>query len=48
MARYHDIDSDTRGPDALAAFLKMKKEEIFPITWDIRQLAINLCVSSCV
>lgn len=41
MARYHDVDSDTRGPDALAAFLKMKKEEVFPIAWDIRQLAIG-------
>jgi hypothetical protein len=38
MARYHDFDSSERGPDALAAFLKMKKEEIFPIAWDIRHL----------
>ena len=41
MARYHDHDSGERGPDALAEFLKMKKEEVFPITWDVRQYAVG-------
>jgi hypothetical protein len=41
MARYHDFDSSERGPDALATFLKMKKEEIFPIAWDVRHLAVG-------
>ena len=38
LARYHDPDSCERGPDALAAFLGMRKEEIFPIAWDVRHL----------
>jgi hypothetical protein len=38
LSRYHDFDYQDHGPDALAAFLKMKKEEIFPITWDVRHL----------
>jgi hypothetical protein len=41
MARYYDLDSRRRGPSALAAFLKMKKKEIFPIVWDVRHLAIG-------
>jgi hypothetical protein len=38
LSRYHDFDYQDHGPDALAAFLKMKKEEIFPIAWDVRHL----------
>jgi hypothetical protein len=38
LARYHDFDFNERGPAALAEFLKMKKENIFPIAWDIRHL----------
>ena len=38
MARYHDFDANERGPDAMAAFLNMQKEEIFPILWDVRHL----------
>jgi len=38
LARYHDFDYQERGPDALVAFLKMKKEEVFPISWDVRHL----------
>ena len=38
LARYHDIDADQHGPDALASFLQMKKEEIFPISWDVRRV----------
>ncbi len=38
LARYHDRDAGERGPDALAAFLKMKKEEVFPIAWDARSV----------
>ena len=38
LARYHDIGAGRRGPDALATFLKMKKREIFPISWDVRHV----------
>jgi hypothetical protein len=38
LSRYHDVDYARRGPDVLAAFLKMKKEEVFPISWDVRHL----------
>ena len=42
LARYHDFDAGERGPDALAAFLKMKKEEVFPIEWDVRSVVTGL------
>jgi len=38
LSRYHDFDHHERGPDALAAFLKMQKEEVFPVSWDVRHL----------
>jgi hypothetical protein len=41
LARYHDVDFAERGPEALAAFLKMKKEEVFPISWDARHLVLG-------
>lgn len=41
LARYHDPDSSERGPDAMAAFLGMRKEEIFPIAWDVRHLVVG-------
>jgi hypothetical protein len=37
MARYHDFDSDERGPDALAAFLELPTDAVFPISYDIRR-----------
>jgi len=41
MARYHDYDADERGPKALAEFLKMKEDEVFPITWNVRHLVVG-------
>jgi hypothetical protein len=38
LSRYHDFDYQELGPDALAVFLKMKKEEVFPISWDVSHL----------
>jgi hypothetical protein len=35
LARYHDVDYDDRGPDALAAFLGAPPDEVFPMTFDI-------------
>lgn len=37
LARYHDFDYCERGPDALAAFLDLPVDEVFPISYDIRR-----------
>lgn len=37
MARYHDPDYDKRGPAALANFLDLRMEQVFPISYDLRQ-----------
>lgn len=37
LARYHDIDFESRGPKALSSFLKIQKKKIFPISYDIRE-----------
>jgi hypothetical protein len=39
LARYHDFDFDRRGPDALSRFLDLPIDEVFPISYDIRELA---------
>jgi hypothetical protein len=39
LARYHDRDYDSRGPQALAGFLGLKVDEIFPIAFDLRPVA---------
>lgn len=39
LSRYHDFDYAENGPDALARFLKLALNEIFPIRYDIRALA---------
>jgi hypothetical protein len=36
MARYHDVDRERRGPSALASFLGIPLEGVFPISYDIR------------
>jgi len=41
MARYHDFDSDGRGPQALAAFLRLPLDAIFPISYDISRFCIG-------
>jgi hypothetical protein len=35
LARYHDFDAAERGPAALAAFLALPLEAVFPITYDV-------------
>jgi hypothetical protein len=37
LARYHDVDYSDRNPQALARFLGLGVDEIFPITYDVRK-----------
>jgi len=37
LARYHDVDYIDRGPGALAAFLGLRVQDVFPISYDIRR-----------
>jgi hypothetical protein len=39
LARYHDVDYADRGPRQLAAFLGLKKMEVFPLVWDVSAFA---------
>ena len=39
LARYHDVDHSQRGPRQLAAFLGLKKKDVFPIIWDVSPFA---------
>lgn len=41
LAKYFQLWYDYEGPDALSAFLKKKREEIFPISYDLSQLAVG-------
>jgi hypothetical protein len=41
MARYHDFDNIERGPKALAAFLGIQLDEVFPISYDISRFCIG-------
>lgn len=41
MARYHDFDAKERGPVALAAFLKLSVEAVFPIAYDISRYSVG-------
>lgn len=36
LARYHDHDFRSRGPSQLARFLRLRREDVFPISFDIR------------
>lgn len=36
LARYFDIDYSTRGPNALASFLGLPLDEVFPVSYDLR------------
>jgi hypothetical protein len=36
LARYHDSDYNKRGPLALAEFLSLNLEQVFPISYDLR------------
>jgi hypothetical protein len=37
LARYHDIRFTSEGPEALARFLGLGVDDVFPITVDVRQ-----------
>jgi len=37
LARYHDFDYDDRGPEALARFLGLGVDDVFPILYDVRK-----------
>jgi len=39
LARYHDHDFAERGPGALARFLHLNVEDVFPFSFDVRQYA---------
>jgi hypothetical protein len=41
IARYHDVDYDRRGPVGLAAFLGLPLEAVFPIRYDITDIALG-------
>ena len=41
MARYHDFDSNERGPQALATFLGLRVDEVFPISYDISRFCLG-------
>jgi hypothetical protein len=39
LARYHDFDYAERSPEALARFLALPIDDVFPITFDVRPFA---------
>ena len=41
LARYHDHDYGSRGPEELARFLGRRVDEVFPIAYDVRAFAIG-------
>jgi hypothetical protein len=40
LARYHDHDFADRGPEALARFLGIRVDDIFPISVDVRRCSV--------
>jgi hypothetical protein len=42
LARYFDVDYERRGPAALAGFLGLRVEEVFPVAYDIGAVAVGL------
>jgi len=41
LARYFDFDRDARGPEALARFLGLRVEEVFPVAYDVTPYAVG-------
>ena len=41
LARYHDVDYERHGPAALAAFLGLPVEAVFPIRYDVSDIALG-------
>ena len=42
LARYHDFDYAERGPEALAEFLGLPVNQVFPISYDISMYAVGI------
>ena len=42
LARYHDYNIATHGPNACAAFFGLEVAEMFPIAYDIDSVAIGV------
>lgn len=42
LARYFDVTYNSEGSDALAAFLNMEVDDVFPISYDISSCAVGL------
>lgn len=41
LARYHDVDYSIRGPAAFASVIGLEIDDIFPISYDIRRIAVG-------
>jgi hypothetical protein len=41
LSRYHDFDYLEHGPSAMAHFLKLDIDEVFPIYFDIRRFSLG-------
>jgi len=41
LARYHDVDYERRGPAALAAFLGLPLDAVFPMRYDVSDVAVG-------
>jgi hypothetical protein len=41
LARYHDVDYRQRGPNALARFLGLPVNEVFPISYDVGKYVVG-------
>ena len=41
LARYHDVDYDQNNEDALASFLELEVDSVFPIRYDISGVALG-------
>jgi hypothetical protein len=41
LARYHDLDYDRRGPSALARFLALSVNDVFPVKYDISSVCVG-------
>jgi len=39
LARYHDVDAHKRGPQALADFLGLPIDQVFPISYDLSRFS---------
>jgi hypothetical protein len=41
LARYHDFDYASKGPEALSRFLGLQTDEVFPIAYDIQAYSLG-------